>query len=387
MTDPDQRWEIRVISDLTVGLVGRTAEFFDEHFPGVFGGPCDPEVFRWKLGDANPAGPGILALATTDDGTIAGVMTATMKRMIADGRTLRGAETGDTFTHPDFRRSGGAATAAAGTDPDHYLNRSVFGRLVHEVSGFLDQRGVEVVYSTPNDQSRPGYCRRGGYEVARGAASRSWHCPRGPIFRSRLPLSTGGPASRAFDLVRRLANGPSSPRPALTTVPLRVDTPVETYRCIDQALEIGRSRRSERPTLAVLQDGAWIRHRYGLHPSQSYVLHLIGEPDRPSDFMVTRTITRSHGASTRCIAEWSPGLADDARACRGALRALVDDAHDVDTVSVWTDDRPATHLQMLRSGFLPLSPVSVVLGTNPFGRRALDEDLSFPMHIGWSDNV
>ena len=109
MVDADSLWRIHVVGDVSGEIVDRAADSFDEHFPGVFGGPCDPEVFRWKLGDGNPAGRGILALALTRADVIAGVMTATMKRMVVDGQTLLGAETGDTFTHPDFRRSGGAA--------------------------------------------------------------------------------------------------------------------------------------------------------------------------------------------------------------------------------------------------------------------------------------
>ena len=137
MSAPDRQWRIRFVEDLDDELVDRTAAFFDEYFPGVFGEICDPELFRWKLGPSNPAGQGILAVAVADDDAIAGVMSATMKRMTIGERSVAGSETGDTFTHPDFRRSGRAAEVAPGTTADHYLNRSVFGRLVDEVSRAL----------------------------------------------------------------------------------------------------------------------------------------------------------------------------------------------------------------------------------------------------------
>ena len=61
MTARERRWSIRFVDDLNDDVVDRVATFFEKYFPGVFGGPCDPEIFRWKLGATNPAGSGILA--------------------------------------------------------------------------------------------------------------------------------------------------------------------------------------------------------------------------------------------------------------------------------------------------------------------------------------
>lgn len=152
----DQAWEVVFVEDLDSVWVVRTADFFNTYFPEVFGEPCHPELFRWKLGRSNPAGEGVLALAVSGEDVV-GVMTATMKLVVANGQTLRAAETGDTFTHPDFRRGGHSATMAMGTDDaDDYLNKSIFGRLVEEVTKRLAEREIELVCTTPNDQSLPG---------------------------------------------------------------------------------------------------------------------------------------------------------------------------------------------------------------------------------------
>jgi len=383
MSVPDRQWRIRFVDDLDDEFVDRTAAFFDEYFPGVFGDTCDPELFRWKLGPSNPAGQGILAAAVADDGVIAGVMSATMKRMAIGARSVIGSETGDTFTHPDFRRSGRAAEIAPGTTNDHYLNRSVFGRLVDEVSRALANRAVEIVYSTPNDQSRPGYCRRGGYEVAATASARSWHCPQPSLFADRLPRRIGQVAFTAFDTLRsgsrrRLKTGES-----METISLRRDTPTPIFETID------RLWRSRPPggDVVLVQDGDWIRHRYALHPSQSYDLHLVGEAGRPNAFAISRTITRSHGATTRCLTEWSPSLSVDGRRFSELLFKLVENARDVDTVSAWTNQRPGTWMRMVRAGFIPISSVPVVLGCNDLGRHIIDRAIPFPLAIGWSDNV
>lgn len=383
MSAPDRQWRIRFVDDLDDGLVDRTAAFFDEYFPGVFGETCVPELFRWKLGPSNPAGQGILAVAVADDAAIAGVMSATMKRMTIGARSVTGSETGDTFTHPDFRRSGRAAETAPGTTADHYLNRSVFGRLVDEVSRALADRAVEIVYSTPNDQSRPGYCRRGGYEVAETASARSWHCPQPSIFADRLPGRIGQITFAAFDALRsrprhRLKTGES-----MTTISLRRDTPAPIFKTID------RLWRSRPPggNVVLIQDGDWIRHRYALHPSQSYDLHLVGGADRPSAFVISRTITRSHGATTLCLTEWSPSLSIDGRRFSELLFMVVENAHDVDTVSAWTDQRPGTWMRMVRAGFIPINSVPVILGCTDLGRHVIDRAIPFPLPIGWSDNV
>jgi len=45
---------IRSVDDLKDDIVDQVASSFDEWFPGVFGGLCDPKLFRWKLGLTNP---------------------------------------------------------------------------------------------------------------------------------------------------------------------------------------------------------------------------------------------------------------------------------------------------------------------------------------------
>jgi hypothetical protein len=384
MSVPDRQWRIRFVDDLDDGLVERTAAFFDEYFPGVFGETCDPELFRWKLGPSNPAGRGILAVAVADDGEeTAGVMTATMKQMTVEGRSVLGAEVGDSFTNPNFRRAGRAAELSAGTSADHYLNRSVFGRLVDEVRRSLFDQNVEIVYGVPNDQALPGWCRRGGYAVAPTASAQSWHCPQPSIFADRLPGRIGQITFAAFDALRsrprrRLKTGES-----MTTISLRRDTPAPIFETID------RLWRSRPPggNVVLIQDGDWIRHRYALHPSQSYDLHLVGGADRPSAFAISRTITRSHGATTLCLTEWSPGLSIDGRRFSELLFMVVENARDVDTVSAWTNQRPGTWMRMVRAGFIPINSVPVVLGCNDLGRHIIDRAIPFPLPIGWSDNV
>jgi len=384
MSAPDRQWRIRFVDDLDDELVDRTAAFFDEYFPGVFGETCDPELFRWKLGPSNPAGQGILAVAVADDGEeITGVMTATMKQMTVEGRPVLSAEVGDTFTHPGFRRAGRAAELSVGTTADHYLNRSVFGRLVDEVSRSLFDQNVEIVYGTPNDQSLPGYCRRGGYEVAPTASAQSWHCPQPSLFADRLPGRIGQVAFAAFDALRSKSRRRLKTGESMTTISLRRDTPAPIFETIDG---LWRSRPPGE-NVVLIQDGDWIRHRYALHPSQSYDLHLVGGADRPSAFAISRTITRSHGATTRCLTEWSLGLSIDGRRFSELLFMMVENARDVDTVSAWTNQRPGTWMRMVRAGFIPINSVPVVLGCNDLGRHIIDRAIPFPLPIGWSDNV
>ena len=44
MTARERRWSIRFVDDLSDDVVDRVATFFEKYFPGVFGGPCDPEI-------------------------------------------------------------------------------------------------------------------------------------------------------------------------------------------------------------------------------------------------------------------------------------------------------------------------------------------------------
>ena len=386
MRASDPAWEVVFVEDLDSVWVVRTADFFNTYFPGVFGEFCHPELFRWKLGRSNPAGEGVLALAVSGVDVV-GVTTATMKLVVANGQTLRAAEIGDSFTHPDFRRGGQAATMAVGTDdPDDYLNKSIFGRLIEEITKRLAEREIELVYVTPDDRSlaRPGYFRRGDYVEVPRVGSRSWHRPCRALLEDRLPFRSGRTAQKMVDAATWFVQPGRRIRPTVDSVALTSDGPLtDFYEAIDRIWDCQKLKDN----FTLVQDSAYVAHRYANHPEQSFFGHLVTVQDHLVGFFVTRRLSRSHGYSTVCVAEWlfAPDQASGLFA--SLLQHLIVNAEGVHTVSLWANDWAVSRQHLLRLGFLPLRKVRVLIKTNEFGRHLQTSDYSWAMPIGWSDNV
>ena len=179
--------------------------------------PDDPNeaFFRWKHFD-NPAGISPMWVATAN-GRLVGFRTFLRWRFRApDGRVTSAVRAVDTATHPDHQ------------------GRGVFSRLTLGALDELREEGVEFVFNTPNEQSRPGYLKMGWQVVGRVPICMR---PRGPqsvvrMLGARVPaekwsleVDAGIPAEEALDddhsldrLLAATAGGPASPVvPGLTT--------------------------------------------------------------------------------------------------------------------------------------------------------------------------
>jgi len=121
--------------------------------------PGEPheQLFRWKHLE-NPFGGSPMWVAESD-GRLAGFRA--FMRWELDGpaaladagstarRRWRAVRAVDTATHPDFQRMG------------------VFSKLTLGALEEMRDEGVDIVFNTPNDQSRPGYLKMGWIDVGR----------------------------------------------------------------------------------------------------------------------------------------------------------------------------------------------------------------------------
>ena len=117
--------------------------------------PGEPheQLFRWKHLD-NPFGESPMWVAESA-GRLAGFRA--FMRWELDGpatdtegrRRWRAVRAVDTATHPDFQRMG------------------IFSKLTLGALEEMRDEGVDVVFNTPNDQSRPGYLKMGWIDVGR----------------------------------------------------------------------------------------------------------------------------------------------------------------------------------------------------------------------------
>ena len=147
------------------------------------------DMWRWKHTD-NPSGPSPLWVAEDGAGRIVGVRTFLRWRFAGPDRDYSAVRAVDTVTHPDMR------------------GRGLFKRLTLLGLDDLAQEGVDFVFNTPNDQSRPGYLSMGWRPVRQlpvavlprgvGGAARMAR-NRVPADLESTPLDAGAPAADALD--------------------------------------------------------------------------------------------------------------------------------------------------------------------------------------------
>lgn len=112
-------------------------------------GDPNEAFFAWKH-DENSFGESPAWVAVAPDGSLAGLRVF-LRWRFSDGfgRTLSAVRAVDTATHPDWQ------------------GRGIFTRLTLDALPDLEAEGVDVVFNTPNDKSRPGYLKMGWSEVGR----------------------------------------------------------------------------------------------------------------------------------------------------------------------------------------------------------------------------
>lgn len=112
--------------------------------------PDDPSerFFGWKH-DENPFGASPAWLAHASDGRLAGVRVFMRWRFVHRGQALSAVRAVDTATDPDFQ------------------GRGIFTKLTLGALPELLDEGVDLVFNTPNDKSRPGYLKMGWVALGR----------------------------------------------------------------------------------------------------------------------------------------------------------------------------------------------------------------------------
>ncbi|NND04394.1 MAG: GNAT family N-acetyltransferase [Acidimicrobiia bacterium] len=106
-----------------------------------------PDLWGWKH-QLNPFGNSIVLVAAESDGRIAGVRALMRWRLATPtGGELSCVRAVDTAVHPDYQR------------------RGLFRSMNESALEVARNDGVDLVFNTPNSQSRPGYLKQGWRDV------------------------------------------------------------------------------------------------------------------------------------------------------------------------------------------------------------------------------
>jgi GNAT superfamily N-acetyltransferase len=168
--------------------------------------PLFERLFSWKH-DQNAFGPSYLWVAT-DGARIVGLRAFMRWEFVRGGEVLHAVRAVDTATHPDYQGKG------------------LFTAMTMHGLEVVEDDGVDFVFNTPNDKSRPGYLKMGWQSVGRipisvkpTSASSAWRMARSRVASSHWPepLTAGQPISAVVDQLDSSSGGVSSDLRRLAT--------------------------------------------------------------------------------------------------------------------------------------------------------------------------
>ena len=270
-----------------------------------------PALFQWKHLD-NPFGRSIALVAEEDD-RIVGLRTfMRWDLQIPDGGLLKCVRAVDTATHPDYQR------------------RGIFRRLTEEGVEIASAEGIDLVFNTPNELSKPGYLKMGWQEVGR----------IGAMVRPSLILLRPGPSSDS--------------------------TTAEEY--LREPIQVLDPRHGDRPARGARtpRSADYLQWRFASHPTARYYL---AEADGAAAILRPN---RRNGRSELVLADTfgNPGKAIGAavRAKRSAYLAT------------WFSSGSPEKAAAIRHGFVPIPGYrALTLVMRPLGELPLD----LTMMRGW----
>jgi hypothetical protein len=168
-------------------------------------GPRDEQFFAWKH-DENPVGSSPAWVAEDETDGMVGVRIFLRWEFVIGGERCLAVRAVDTATHPAWQ------------------GRGIFRRLTLGALPDLRDDGVDAVFNTPNDQSRPGYLKMGWSLVGRVpisvrpttvASAVAVAGARVAAEQWSLPTRAGEPATELLgdeDAIGRLLDRPPSSR-------------------------------------------------------------------------------------------------------------------------------------------------------------------------------
>lgn len=154
-------------------------------FYKVFGFEYSQSHYHWKFFE-NPDGPPIIAVAE-DGEQLVGQYALWPTRMRLGSSVVLGAQSLDTMTHPDYRGQG------------------MFTILAEHCMKFAADRGVEMLYGFPNENSYAGFVRKLDWDCTGNIPL--WTRPLHPAKHRRVPRWAGPVANLATTLLPRGRSG------------------------------------------------------------------------------------------------------------------------------------------------------------------------------------
>jgi hypothetical protein len=372
------------VNDDELRMTDKAVEFLQGEFcpPGA-----DPiwstEYFRWKLGSFNPAGKGYLSLAMLDDRVI-GTISIMKKRLLINGYECIGGEVQDAYSAAAIRRNGRCINLSQkDSDPNSYINKSIFGRLTSEVRERAEADGISILYATPaseNSNSYPGFVKKLGFFDCKGFQVESFSRPTSKLVTRKYPS-----LSFLRILLRNIEISSIALQKIIYSRGLCRNLTFEN--CVPSADELDELWIRLKPVkgFSLIRDASYWRHRYLEQPIAQYTFFNIRERGHLVGIIVARLFLASGGKRVVSIAEW---MNDEDIPFGYVLSVVMNYYRDsgVEVFNLWAE-RPIQKRAVARSLFFSRVGVHIILADTPDARSLQTKATINNFYLGSSDNV
>ncbi|MCX6237744.1 MAG: hypothetical protein NTY07_09350 [Bacteroidia bacterium] len=370
------------ISDDSLSLVDKTASFLMGEFCSSDVDPIwSAEYFHWKLGPVNPAGRGYISLAIADN-RVVGTVSITRKRLIIDGNECIGGELGDGYSSVVMRQIGRPENLSQyDTNPNSYINKSIFGRLASETRARAEADGISIIYGTPNKNSFPRLTQRLGYFDSKTCNIKSFVHPtyRGItlIYPKTHSLKSTLKIIEACSVVfLRNLNKIWCGRNC--TIEAEAPSPVE----LDELW----ARLKPVSGFALIRDAKYWCHRYQEHPLAKYVFFAVRESGKLCGIVVTRLYTALNGRRHLAILEWM--TEEQVSFSRVIIEILYFFRNaEIDLFHCYANTSTKDASELMKSLFISRSRIPFIFADTPMARSLQSNCRQFDFHLGSTDAV
>jgi len=338
------------------------------------------EYFNWRLGEKNPAGKGYVSYAISDS-KIVGIATLTRKKAIYNAQELIVGEIGDTYTLADIIRNGKPSLLSdLDSDPKSYVNKSVFGRLISEITHRASLDGVSVIYGTPNKNSLPGYMKRLGFLNHKKYSNTANYRPSFKLlsekYRMLKPLKFfHSVESLVFSLQRKIYS-------------LLHGKGIKISVGMPEAGEINALWESIKPKIgfSLVKDAEYWYYRYNNHPLATYQFINFRKNGSLVAIVVVREFSYREGRRITPIVEWM----SEKKISIGYLLAEtlnLMNGREVDYYYYYSSAADSASLSSRGNFFLYNQEAPIVFVKNDLSEEICGNNHSFDFHLGSSDAV
>lgn len=338
------------------------------------------DYFHWKIGSQNIAGRGYVSLAMVE-GRVVGITSITKKRVLINGTEVIGGEVGDAYSSPRMKRGAKCTDLSrVNSDPQHFINRSVFGRLASDVRTRAEADGISLIYGTPNKNAYPGWVKRLGYFELEDYNNQAFSRPTWRMILKKYPhLSFAG------SLLRMAEN-------TWVTGYAWLWQFTNNDLVFDQSLppkdEINQLWLRTKPTkgFSLVRDADYWEHRYSSHPLAEYTFFSVRRNGILVAIITTRLASINAGKPVLSIVEWmaDTGVPFD------YLLAQVIHAYKgwcIDVFTFWINPFNLEAKAARRNLFVKRGKIPIIFADSPQGdqiKKMVDE---FHFFLGSTDAV